>query len=281
MRPPNLYSHLSKAILCIFIALSTRSSFAEGIPEPSVVLYGTIRNVAVQNVRVTSGTLVWQFRETASGWTAAFTCQVTNILDQFSYVLEIPCEQVISANLSSTALNLTGTPKSFDCSVVTCDGAAATFADASQTGVVLSTRDRGRMIRVDLLVSAPCTDLDKNGLCDDWEMQHFGYIGVAPNDDSDHDGMSNLLEFRAGTDPLDATSVFQFLSVEHLGGKTARVGWQSADGRYYTLLRYPSLTSTNATVVQTRILATTPRTSWVDTNAPPSGMCFYRLILEP
>ena len=44
-------------------------------------------------------------------------------------------------------------------------------------------------------------DSDNNGLTDAWERQHFGSIGVLPNADPDGDGMSNLQEYLAGTDP--------------------------------------------------------------------------------
>jgi probable HAF family extracellular repeat protein len=46
------------------------------------------------------------------------------------------------------------------------------------------------------------TDTDLNGLADEWEIAHFGAIGVDPNADADGDGLTNLQEFRLGTDPL-------------------------------------------------------------------------------
>jgi len=46
--------------------------------------------------------------------------------------------------------------------------------------------------------------LDSNGLPIAWEMQNFGHTGVDPNADPDHDGMSNLQEYLAGTNPNDA-----------------------------------------------------------------------------
>ena len=48
------------------------------------------------------------------------------------------------------------------------------------------------------------TDSDHNGLPDAWEMQNFGHLGVDPNADPDHDGMSNRQEYLAGTDPNNA-----------------------------------------------------------------------------
>jgi hypothetical protein len=274
-------------LLVSFLGLSLADrGRAEGIPEPSVVLYGTIRNLAENNIRVTWGTLTWQFRNATSGQTVLVTTPVTNVLDQFSYVLEVPCEQFISASLSTNVLNLSGAPVSFDRSQVWYEDwwygdLPMAFAQSGQTNTVLSVRDRGRLERVDLQIEMPCIDWDQNGLCDDWEMYYLGYIGVDPNGDPDGDGMSNWVEYKAGTDPGDYSSAFQFLSCARLNPTSFQVKWQSADGRYYSLLRYPILSATNVVVVQSNILASTSTHTWVDTNAPPSGPVFYRLLLEP
>jgi hypothetical protein len=45
-------------------------------------------------------------------------------------------------------------------------------------------------------------DLDKDGLPDWWEMEHFYSIAdQSGSDDFDHDGYTNLQEYAAGTDP--------------------------------------------------------------------------------
>jgi alpha-tubulin suppressor-like RCC1 family protein len=45
-------------------------------------------------------------------------------------------------------------------------------------------------------------DTDQNGLADEWEISHFGSTGVDPDADADGDGLTNIQEFRLGTDPL-------------------------------------------------------------------------------
>jgi hypothetical protein len=45
-------------------------------------------------------------------------------------------------------------------------------------------------------------DTDSNGLFDAWELYYFGALGVQPGSDPDGDGLSNLQEYNAGTDPL-------------------------------------------------------------------------------
>ncbi len=54
------------------------------------------------------------------------------------------------------------------------------------------------------IVVGPSVDTNHNGLPDAWE-QAFGVSD--PNGDPDGDGATNLQEYLAGTDPLDATSV--------------------------------------------------------------------------
>ncbi|AHF93188.1 sugar-binding protein [Opitutaceae bacterium TAV5] len=44
-------------------------------------------------------------------------------------------------------------------------------------------------------------DTDGNGIDDNWELAHFGQIGIDPTADPDNDGLSNLAEFLAGADP--------------------------------------------------------------------------------
>jgi hypothetical protein len=55
-------------------------------------------------------------------------------------------------------------------------------------------------------------DSDGDGIPDDWMMQYFGHVTgeesdlSRPSDDADGDGMSNLEEYLAGTNPRDAAS---------------------------------------------------------------------------
>ena len=45
------------------------SGFTDGIPEPSIIFYGTIRNRAVHDMIQTSGNLTWQIRNVADNRT--------------------------------------------------------------------------------------------------------------------------------------------------------------------------------------------------------------------
>jgi glucose/arabinose dehydrogenase len=73
-------------------------------------------------------------------------------------------------------------------------------------------------------------------LPESWQIAHFGHTGVDPNDDPDHDGMSNYAEYLAGTDPVNPNSYFAIKSLVILEGGHAEIRWQSIEGRTYTVL---------------------------------------------
>ncbi len=51
------------------------------------------------------------------------------------------------------------------------------------------------------------SDVDEDGLPDDWELQYFGHLDYGPEDDPDGDGYTNQEEYEGGSDPGDDTSL--------------------------------------------------------------------------
>ena len=49
-------------------------------------------------------------------------------------------------------------------------------------------------------------DVDRDGLPDDWEMEHFGNLDQGADDDFDEDGYTNSEEYENGTDPTEKDS---------------------------------------------------------------------------
>lgn len=81
----------------------------------------------------------------------------------------------------------------------------------------------------------PSTDTDGDGLPDWWELQYFdSRTGAQPHDDPDGDGMTNLEEYLAGTDPLAPGSSLAFMAIScQPHGLVLR--WSSVAGRFYSL----------------------------------------------
>ncbi len=59
---------------------------------------------------------------------------------------------------------------------------------------------------ISLNVISATSDIDSNGLLDQWEIDNFGALGQDPNGDPDTDGADNFAEENAGSDPNLADS---------------------------------------------------------------------------
>ena len=110
-------------------------------------------------------------------------------------------------------------------------------------------------------------------------MQYFGRTGIDPNDDADRDGLNNLAEFKAGTNPTDAQSVFEIMDVQVTQPGQVLVEWSAVEGKFYTLQRSGDLFS-GFSDLRTHIPATAPKNSFRDTTATGAGPFFYRLRVE-
>jgi hypothetical protein len=120
--------------------------------------------------------------------------------------------------------------------------------------------------------------LDGNGLPIAWELQNFGHTGVDPNADPDGDGMNNLQEYLAGTDPNNANSNLRITSANFdSGGTTNAITWNSVTTRYYYVQKATSLGSPAWTDSGLGLITPTGSStlgSFTDTNAPAR---FYRV----
>jgi len=148
----------------------------------------------------------------------------------------------------------------------------------SQTTFSLSSVDRGRFERVDLTITGICPDGDMNGLPDCWEEAYFGFSGVNPDGDDDGDGASNRNEFKAGTNPKNATSLFAFLTVELEQGVGVRVEWSSVDGKTYAIDRSEKLLTGYAEIAS-NIQNTAPKNSYVDDTVSDANY-FFRVRIQ-
>lgn len=88
-------------------------------------------------------------------------------------------------------------------------------------------------------------DLNANGLSDVWELWS-GAWSLTPSADTDGDGMTNLAESRAGTDPLDAASHLH-LDLTQPNAATLQLRWPAVAHKRYRLMQSPTLSLWNAT----------------------------------
>lgn len=241
-------------------------------------MYGVVYDA--QGVRQTSGTLSVTIQRPGLPALKIQTA-VTNINEQFSYALIIPCETELPGFpvTATDRLKLTTTPTVFDRSSVTYNDGKILYTDTSLSTMSLTSRDRGRLDRVDFSPTG-ASDLDTNGLLKSWEIQHFGRLGVDPLDDPDKDGMSNLSEMQAGTDPNSAASRLAFVSVDSAVGGGARIVWSSQAGKSYRILRSTEILGTYQSIGPVQF-ATPPANTYVDATTTANGSYFYRITLQP
>ena len=124
-------------------------------------------------------------------------------------------------------------------------------------------------------------DTDANGLPDWWELEYFGHLtGTDPNADADHDGMSNLAEWLAGTNPTNAVSNLRLTLLSATNTSAIMLGWSSIAGKTYWLERSTNLLTGFDFIVATNITATAPTNTQTDTAIFPGNARFYRVGVQ-
>lgn len=93
----------------------------------------------------------------------------------------------------------------------------------------------------------PALDSDGDGIPDWWMIEYFGHpTGQAGDlsrvqDDADGDGMNNLQEYLAGTDPTNPNSLLALSIAADESGTNLFLGWTAVSGKTYQVLSTPNL----------------------------------------
>lgn len=114
-----------------------------------------------------------------------------------------------------------------------------------------------------------------DGLPDDWVAQYFGSasFSINPNADADGDGVSNLNEFRLGTNPTNAASVLRFTSISR-----TNVSWLATPYELYEVEASTNLT--NWFRAGNPVLPTTTNGSFTNFSASTNRL-FFRVLRVP
>lgn len=130
-------------------------------------------------------------------------------------------------------------------------------------------------------------DLDDNGLPDGWEQRHHlrelaGPDATKPWGDPDGDGLTNLEEWQAGTDPRSAASRLAILSVtmerQTSGSPALRFLIPAPPGRSITLLYRDSLVTGTWQPLRTVLVPGTATPESIPLlETPPTNARYYRL----
>jgi hypothetical protein len=262
-----------------FATLGALSAIADGIPEPSLILYGAVWT-STDGSRLTVGTIEWTFEPIGGGPSVTASASLQNINDQFSYALRVPCETPLPGRAPSPqTLSLVSPPRTYTRANVRINGEPAQIQPPGSQSLTLGDMDRGRLERIDLRIARAALDSDGNGLPDAWEQAFFNQIGIDPAGDPDLDGMNNRAEWKAGTDPNNFQSQFAVLDVEAKAGGAVAIAWSSTIGRTYAVLRSSQVISGYA-LLQAGIAATPPLNLFEDLTASAGNVFFYLIQVE-
>lgn len=229
------------------------SPIPPGVPEPGLVLWGTVVNAAnpAQAIQITSAS--WSVtdgsRTIVLSASSRPAVRIINQDGQSYYVAEVPFDTRTFGSLALADPAATGTP-SFELKSATpptytftptINGALGTVraidgAPASGNAVPVpgfNSALRGKVVRVDLAITVITDPYE------DWVRRHFG----SPTDprgartaDPDGDGLKNGDEFAAGTNPTDPESVLKLLTITpDSSGSKVTLGWRSAASIAYRI----------------------------------------------
>lgn len=157
------------------------------------------------------------------------------------------------------------------------------LSNVSLNGRTLSTNVSAQSITLFVIPPSPAGPGD--GIPDNWKIHYFNSTNssIATND-PDHDGMNNLAEYIAGTDPTNANSCFGLTIGDAAGSDQVRFPASRADSNYcaglvrYYLMEY----STNLlfpncwTGIQNYTSIPAFDQTVVYTNSAPDAQRFYR-----
>jgi len=125
------------------------------------------------------------------------------------------------------------------------------------------------------------SDTDNDGMDDYWEQLYFSTLSRDGTGDFDGDGMSDLQEFLAGTDPTNNGSILRVLALSSLAGGGNTLFWSAQPGKRYRVQFKNSLTETDWSNLSDPVTASSTTASLPDNSSGSQAQRFYRVVLLP
>lgn len=176
-------------------------SHAASVDEPATVFYGRIIGTgSARPFLLTEGDLRWSLRR-AGGGTLELQAKLWPVNDgEFSYRLDVPHEALVAGSAPRPeAVALTAVEETLTIAGIRVNGLPARLAGPTAETFDVEQARRAATYRLDLEVPVEATDSDGDGLPDWFEAQYGG--DLKPHEDLDGDGLDNLAEYLAGSNP--------------------------------------------------------------------------------
>mgnify|MGYP002630529955 CR=1 FL=1 len=267
-------------LLCPMGKLTVEAQTIPAFPEPGLILFGTITNVVGGvGTRVTSGTIEWRFQQAGTSTEVVVAGTLTSLNGQYSYLLEAPFQSddpAFTPSAGKLILHTGGT--NFTRTNIVVNGRPATMIYSSSNRFKtfsFGPADRGQVEQVNLQI----TSAGEPETYEAWSTRFFGIPNADTNADSDNDGMSNLQEFQAGTNPLINDTVTGPLLSVQFANNAATLRWESEPGKIYRVYYTPALpVATNLWIpLPGDVVASSNQAQKVDAGILGVRMRFYRL----
>lgn len=233
---------LSRPVACL-LAMAALPSLAAitapAVPKPPVVTYGLVRDEFGAPLADGAKALARLVKENGDDTVYVQGVIAANVYRGMNYRLSLEIDS--KGPVRSRAVTV-GTPMRVK--VLVDDAEQALTPNPNWT-----TPAAGTPQRKDYTFGA---DTDNDGLPDDWELWmmelNLDYEALnrsdaellaafRPDGDADGDGISNLAEFHAGTDPFLETDLFGISAFERLPGRNvAAISFPTVRGRTYHVL---------------------------------------------
>ena len=165
----------------------------------------------------------------------------------------------------------------------------ASLATAIPAGYIIAataTDSVGNTSGFSAVRTVSLTDSDGDGIPDAWLNFRFGHnTGQAGDksragDDADGDGLTNLQEYRAGTDPRSATSALRISALDNISAGF-RVSFPSVTGKTYRLDYRDDLVTGNWATLVDQVFGSGGTLQISDPSAIGLAKRFYRIVIEP